>query len=106
MPGFGVSPLERLASLLAPASESSVSVSAPAFRRGYEFLATFNGPASFGVAGGPLVTVGKRKYRARLIKAKVNDRPSSAILQPNHARYFLKVELRFVGLAPFFQYSC
>ena len=69
MPGFGVSPLERLTSLLAPASESSVSVSAPVFRRGYAFLVAFSasGPVSFGVAtGGPLVTVGRRKYRARL----------------------------------------
>ena len=77
MPGFGVSPLERPASLLGPASDSSVSVSAPAFRRGYAFLVAFsaNGPVGFGVAtGGPLVMVGKRKYLARL--TMVNDRLS------------------------------
>jgi hypothetical protein len=107
MPGFGFNPLERLASLLAPASESSVSVSAPAFRRGYAFLVAFsaNAPVSFGVAtGGPLVMVGRRKYRARLVM--VNDRPSSAILQQNHSRYLLEVTLRFIGLAPPSQCSC
>lgn len=107
IPGFGLSALERLASLLAPASESSVSVSALAFRRGYAFLVAFsaNTPVSFGVAmGGPLVMVGRRKYRARLVM--VNDRPSSAILQLDHSRYLLEVTLRFVGLAPLFQCSC
>jgi len=80
IPGFGASPLERLASLFAPASESSVSVSEAACRR-YAFLVAFsaNGPVSFGVAtGGPLVMVGRRRYRARL--TVVNDRPSSAVL--------------------------
>lgn len=108
MPGFWTSPLERLTSLLGPPSESSVSLSAPAFRRGYAFLVAFSaiGPVGFGVAsGGPLVMVGKRKYRARL--AMVNDRrPSSAILQLDHLRYLFKVTFRFVGLAPFFKCSC
>lgn len=79
IPGLGVSPLERLTSLLGPASESSVSVSVLAFRREYAFLVVFStsAPVGFGVAtAGPLVMVGKRKYRARL--TMVNDRPSSA----------------------------
>lgn len=75
IPGFGAGPLERVASLFAPASESSDSVSVVA-RRGYAFLVAFstNGPVSFGVAtDGPLVMVGRRRYRARL--TVVNDRP-------------------------------
>ena len=74
MPNLGVT-LERLASLPGPASESSVSVSAAALRRGRAFLVAFsaNGPVGFGVAtGGPLLMVGKRKYLARL--TMVNDR--------------------------------
>lgn len=64
IPGFVFSPLERLVSPLGPASESEVSASAAAFRRGYAFLVAFstNELLAFGVAtGGPLVTVGSRK---------------------------------------------